>query len=119
MAAAGCDFGASLVGYDAMRYEVSGQGSPFSGDRLIVHPMLYHAMPDRIDRKRPHRLCDQRLPDLASQRHMNSPTESCSHPVHPQRARAISQPVQHEPIRTRRHSTIGCSARLSSNTRWD
>ena len=74
MAAAGCDFGASLVGYDAMRYEVSGQGSPFSGDRLIVHPMLYHAMSDRIDRKRPHRLCDQRLPDLASQRHMNSPT---------------------------------------------
>ena len=66
MAAAGYDFGASLIGHAAIRYEVSGQGSPFSGDRLIVHPMLYHAMPDRIERKRPHRLCDQCLPDLAT-----------------------------------------------------
>jgi hypothetical protein len=36
--AAGCDFGATLVGHAAMRYKVDGPGQPFSGDRLMVHP---------------------------------------------------------------------------------
>ena len=44
---------------------LTAQGSPFSGDRLIIHPDVYHAMPDRIERKRPHRPRDWRLSDLA------------------------------------------------------
>ncbi len=72
-AAVGCGLERASSGILQCAAKLDGQGNPFSGDSLIIRPMPYHAMPDRIERKRPHPLCDQRFPDLASQRHMNSP----------------------------------------------
>jgi hypothetical protein len=33
-----------------------GPGQPFSGGRLIIHPDVVSRLPDRIERKRPHRI---------------------------------------------------------------